>query len=85
MTEDTTLEEQTLIHDETQVYDKMIFKISALPLKDFTDLKAEWENNCDLKTFDEEAHFKKCIEKTITVKREYWFEISSFYGQDLVI
>ena len=85
MIEDTTLEEQTLIHDETKVYDKMIFNVSALPLKDFMDLKNEWESNCDLKTFDEEAHFKKRIEKTITVQREYWFEISSFYGQDLVI
>ena len=77
---DLKLDTQRLIQDDNGTYDKLIFNITALPDKDFEELKNEWENNFDSDTFDEDAHWKKREERTVHFQREYWFEISSFYG-----
>jgi hypothetical protein len=75
------LEVQTLINDETGIYDKLVFNIIALHSEDFDELKEEWETNCNLDDFDIVAHQKKREKKLVHLQNEYWFEISSFYGQ----
>jgi hypothetical protein len=72
---------QSLIKDESGIYDKLTFEITALHDKDFFELKSEWENNFYLDSFDKAAHFEKRKAKQIHLKRDFWFEISSFYGQ----
>ena len=45
-------------------------------------LKGEWEgpNGYGSNGFDEEAHLKKRKDLTVRFQREYWFEITSFFG-----
>ena len=77
---------QELIHDENgKIYDKLIQKVSALRDKDYKDLKEVWENNLDNFNFDQVAHWERDEKLRIHIEREFWFEISSFYGQNFVI
>jgi hypothetical protein len=73
---------QTLYKGENgKPYDMLLVKISALRDKDFEMLKEVWEQNYENDDFDKEAHMKRDKELRIEFKREFWFEISSFYGQ----
>lgn len=70
---------------DERVYDKLTFEITALPDNDFEELKAEWEGPEGFRNpnFDNEAHEKKREERTLRYVREYWFDITSFYGQGI--
>ena len=78
---------QELIERESddRVYDKLTFEITALPNNDFEELKAEGKGPEGFKnpSFDIEAHEKKREERTLRYVREYWFDITSFYGQGI--
>jgi len=81
------LQEQHLIEKDGRYFDKLIYEITAFPDNDWEELKAEFEgpqgyNNPE---FDEEAHERKRQEKMLRFNREFWFDITSFYGQGLVI
>lgn len=81
------LQEQNLIHDAGRHFDKLVFEITALRDSDWEDLKAEFEGpqGYGHPDFDGEAHERKRQEKMVRFTREFWFDITSFYGQGLVI
>ncbi len=74
---------QSLIKDDVtkKVYDKINIEVTCYADNDWDELKQEWENNYDNPDFDKEAHEKKRNSKLRSLEREFWFEISSFYGE----
>ncbi len=76
--------QETHSGDNGRKYDRLIMDITAFRDQDFNELKQDWENNFHKQDFDHEAHEKKREEKLVHIQREFWFEISSFYGQDFV-
>lgn len=76
---------QELITDNTGTYDKVIYDVSAFKDADFDELKEEWESNNYDGSFDIEAHNKKRQSLLVHFEMEYWFEISSFFGQDIYL
>jgi hypothetical protein len=74
---------QALVVDEDRSYDRLRFAVTAIPEPDWIALKAEWEgpNGHGSPNFDEEAHQRKREACTVHMEREYWFDITSFFGQ----
>lgn len=72
---------QELIVEEGRAYDKLLFSVTAFHDKDWEELKAEWEGptGCRSPTFDQAAHMQKRQRCMVSLTREFWFEISSFY------
>jgi len=79
--------QQQFTSDEDKAYDKLTFEIWAFPDKDWQELKGEWEgpNGHGSLNFDIAVHEKKRQEKLVRFTREFWFDITSFYGQGVVI
>jgi len=79
--------EQSVLHEAGRTLDKLVFEISAVPDADWEELKAEYEGPRGYGTlgFDEDAHERRRQEKTLRFTREFWFDITSFYGQGLVV
>ena len=65
--------------------DRLILKITALRNQDFEMLKEVWESNFDNKNFDQEAHWERDKRLRIELEREFWFEISSFFGKNITV
>ena len=76
--------QETHSGDNGRQYDRLVMDITAFRDQDFDELKQDWENNFHKQDFDSEAHEKKREEKLVHIQREFWFEISSFYGQDFI-
>ncbi len=74
--------EQKLINRNDRQYDVLTFEVTALPDKDWEELKIEWEglHGENSPEFDADAHMKKKSSLTIRYVTEYWFDITSFYG-----
>jgi len=74
--------EQNLIEDykTEKMYDKILIEITCFSDKDWDELKSEWENNYYNPDFNQEEHQKKRNSKIQYLEKEYWFEISSFFG-----
>lgn len=81
------LMEQSLLQEAGRYFDKLVFEITALPENDWEELKAEFEGpqGHGPPGFDEVVHERKRQEKVLRFTREFWFDITSFYGQGLVI
>lgn len=81
------LQQQSTFREGWMVFDKLVFEITAFPHKDWEELKAEFEGpqGYGHPEFNDEAHERKRQEKMVRLTREYWFNITSFYGQGLVI
>lgn len=81
------LQQQSTVREGERVFDKLVFEIAAFPEKDWEELKAELEGSQGYghPEFDGEAHERKRQEKMVRFTREFWFDITSFYGQGLVI
>lgn len=77
--------EQNLIHDAGMHFDRLVFEITAFRDNDWEDLKLEFEGpqGYGHPDFDLEDHKEKRQEKMVRFTREFWFDITSFYGQDL--
>ncbi len=73
---------QKLTSHNNRHYDVLTFEVTALPDKDWEELKAEWEgpNGYTSHEFDLKAHKNKRDAPTIRYVTEYWFDITSFYG-----
>ncbi|WP_447736062.1 hypothetical protein [Rhodanobacter soli] len=73
---------QELISEAERVYDKLSFSVTAFPDKDWEKLRIEWEGPAGHRspTFDQAAHEQKRRQCMINITREFWFEITSFYG-----
>jgi hypothetical protein len=74
--------EQRLMDTDGRWYDILTFEITALPDKDWNELKAEWEGPSGFNSngFDIEAHLKKKDDRRIRYIGEYWFDITSFFN-----
>jgi len=81
------LEEKNLIPDAGRYFDRLVFEITAYQDDDWEELRSEFEGpqGYGHPDFDLEAHEKKCQEKVVRLTREYWFDITSFYKQGVVI
>lgn len=81
------LQKQELLSEGEKYFDRLVFEITAFPDRDWYELKAEWEGpkGYGHPDFDLEAHEKKRQERMVRFTREFWFDITSFYGQGLVI
>jgi hypothetical protein len=75
--------EQNLVHNEGKYFDKLIFEITAFQDCDWEELKTEFEGQQGYRSsrFSAEAHEKKRQEKMVRFTREFWFDITSFYGK----
>ncbi len=77
---------QEMLHGENgKIYDKLILRVSALRQQDYKELKEVWESNIENDAFDQDAHWERDEKLRIHIEREFWFEISSFYGQNFFI
>ena len=81
------LQEQRQFDEGRRHFDRLVFEITAFRDNDWEELKAEFEGTQGYShpDFDVEAHEKKRQEKMVRFTREFWFDITSFYGQGLVI
>jgi hypothetical protein len=63
-------------------YDVLTFEVTALPDKDWEELKTEWEgpNGHGSPGFDADAHLEKRNSRTIRYTTHFWFDITSFYA-----
>ncbi len=81
------LQEQKLIFANDRAFDHLVFDIKALWELDWNELKAEFEgpmgNNHP--QFDLEAHTCKREERMVRITRDFWFDITSFYGDTSLI
>lgn len=77
------LQEQSLIDEDGRYFDRLIFEITAFHENDWEELKAEHEGpqGYGHPEFDVEAHERRRHEKTVRITREFWFDITSFYGK----
>ncbi len=73
---------QELTSHNGRSYDVLEFEVTALPDKDWEELKAEWEgpNGYASPAFDIDGHIKKRDSRTIRYVTKYYFDITSFYG-----
>lgn len=80
------LQKQSTLHEEGRVFDKLLFEITALPDSDWDELKTEFDGpqGYGHPKFDVEAHERKYQEKMVRFTREFWFDITSFYGEGVV-
>ena len=76
----TLLEQRTQPVDGRQ-FDFLRFEVTALPEKDWNELKVEWEgpNGYGSAAFDLDAHEERRRMRTIRFVAEYWFDITSFF------
>jgi hypothetical protein len=76
------LQEQGLYGEADRVFDKLVFEITAFRDEDWEELEAEFEGpqGNGAPDFDIEAHNKKREEKMVRFTRDFWFDITSFYG-----
>jgi len=70
-----------------KAFDKLIFEITAFSDDDWIELKADFEGvDCNgYPNFDAAAHEKKRQNKMLRFTGEFWFDITTFYGQGLII
>jgi hypothetical protein len=76
------LQSQRQINEDGRSFDKLVFDITAFRDDDWEELKAEFEggNGFNNPDFDEQAHERKRQEKMIRLTRDFWFDITSFFG-----
>lgn len=74
------LGQKLITEKDGRSYDVLSFEITALPEKDWEELKAEWDSMFSLPGFDVDAHNKKRDERMICYVTECWFDITSFFG-----
>jgi hypothetical protein len=74
---------QEVVPDGARVFDRLVFAITALSDVDWGELKAEWEgpDGHASSAFDVAAHQRKREERMLRIEREFWFDITSFYGK----
>jgi len=75
---------QKVINRNDRQYDVLTFEVTAIPDKDWEELKTEWKgiNRNNSPEFDIDVHMKKKDSLTIRYVTDYWFEITSFYGSN---
>ena len=74
---------QELVPDGARVFDRLVFAITALSDVDWDELNAEWGDPDwhASNTFGVAAHHHKREERMLRIEREFWFDITSFFGK----
>jgi hypothetical protein len=74
---------QELVPDGARVFDRLVFAITALSDADWDELNAEWGDPDwhASNTFGVAAHHHKREERMLRIEREFWFDITSFFGK----
>lgn len=72
---------QTLINLENKTYDKVEFTIKGLKNIDYCLLKSELNESKNNKNFNLKNFTQKKEDKAVYIKREFWFDISAFFGK----
>jgi hypothetical protein len=76
------LEKQELFTDDNRTYDHLNFTITAHSDRDFAVLKAAYTKHSESADFDYESHVKKHNDLLQHYNRDFWFDITSFYGRN---
>ena len=68
---------------EGRIFDRLVFTVTAFRDQDWEQLKAAYEGPSGYGKlgFDPVAHAMWREEKKLTFTKEFWFDITSFYGQ----
>ena len=74
--------EHRLIVDGDRLYDFIEYELTAFKYDDYREI-TDYAKGHGTEEFDENRHLKMRAEKRKYFKREIWFEISSFYGEDV--
>jgi hypothetical protein len=75
--------EQKTVADGNALYDYIKYEITCFRHLDYLELKREWVDNKDSPDFDLQKHLEKRLALKKYLVKEIWFEISSFYGEDI--
>lgn len=77
------LSAQNLVHEHGRVLDHLLFNVFAFYELDWDELKAEYEgpNGVASSAFDADAHARKRDQKMVRLVREFWFDVTSFFGK----
>jgi hypothetical protein len=75
--------EQNLHFDEKHIYDHVVYEITCFRSSDYKILQEEWETKYGSTDFDINEHTRKRESKKVIFTKEIWFEISSFYGEEI--
>lgn len=75
------VEKQEVHSENNRTFDKLLVRISALPYEVWKSRRKEWKENGHKPDFDRDWFQQKTAELTAYCHREFWFDISSFYGQ----
>ena len=75
------LYQQEIIKEKENYFDKLTIKITALPYESWKSRKLEWKENGHQPNFDKKWFMAKTVELTQYCYREFWFDITSFYGK----
>ena len=73
------MQEQKLIHLDDKPHDLLKYEVTGFKESDWKSLKEEWETSGP--ELDRVEHLHKREELKQNFEMEFWFEISSFYGQ----
>jgi hypothetical protein len=76
-------EMQSLHGSDGRFYDRLEFTVSGIPRQDWLRLKEEYEGPQGVASegFDRKAHQARRQACTVRVQREFWFDITNFYGK----
>jgi hypothetical protein len=76
------LQQQRTVRKDGRNFDRLVFEITAFPEREWERLKAESEGPQGSGTagFNAELHQKRRQEVMVRFTREFWFDITSFYG-----
>ena len=70
---------QNLTHIEDKPHDVLKYQVTGFKDADWKSLKEEWETSGP--DLDRDEHLRKREELKQNFEMEFWFEISSFYGE----
>jgi len=74
--------EKQEVHSENELlFDKLQVSIRALPYKAWKSRRKEWKENGHKSDFDKDWFHQKTLELSEHCEREFWFDITSFYGK----
>lgn len=73
--------QQEIVKEKNRYFDKITVRITALPYEAWKSRKIEWEENVYKPDFDKKWFMAKTLELTHYCFREFWFDITSFFGQ----
>lgn len=80
---DWELVSQHLIHVGERSYDRLVFKIATYRSEDWNEIEEYWEANhgAESPDFNLLEYLEKRQKKLICYEREFWFDITSFFGR----